>query len=1144
MNMSEFSLLRSRRFLPLFVTQFLGAMNDNVFKNAFVILALYGMADIGGQYAQILVTVAAGIFILPYFLFSATAGQIADAHEKSQLIRRIKLAEIAIMAIGAIGLHLGDPYLLLGVLFLMGAQSAFFGPVKYGILPNHLAENELVGGNGLIEAGTFLAILVGTIAGGLLILRADGIAIVSVVLLVLAIAGWLASRSIPVAEPDMPDLKINPNVIAETFSIISHAGRSRTLFLTILGLSWFWLVGATFLSQFPTLANAVLGADESVVTLFLVAFSVGIAIGSLACNMLLQGEVSARYVPLAAIAMTVFIADLCLALQGRAPGETTIDASAFLSTPGNWRILVDLIGMAIAGGLYSVPLFAVLQARSEPEHRSRNIAANNILNALFMVVGAIWAALMLAYGLSVTTVFASLAAVNAIVAVYICGLLPGELTRSLFAIVLGLLFRVRINGLDNYRRAGPRAVVVANHVSFLDGLLLAVFLPGKPLFAVDTYVAQHWWARPFLALIRVFTVDPGNPFAAKALVKEVRDGNHLVIFPEGRITVTGALMKVHEGPGMIADKADADLIPVRIEGAEASIFSRMKGKLRRRLFPRITITVLEPRRFHIPEEARGRNRRRIAGNQLYDVMSEMMFETRDRDETLFEALLDARKVHGGRAIVLDDIERKPASYNRVVTGALILGHKLARLTQPGERVGVLLPNSVGAAVCLFGLLGRGRVPALLNFSAGPRNVTAAVRTATLRTVITSRRFIELGKLHELVGAIEKETQVVYLEDVRDSVSGLDKLLGLVARPFARAIHRRCKVGAGDPAVVLFTSGSEGLPKGVMLSHANLLANRHQLAARVDFSPTDTVFNALPIFHSFGLTGGLILPMLSGVRSFLYPSPLHYRIVPALAYDTNATILFGTDTFLAGYARLAHAYDFFNVRYVFAGAEKVKDETRRIWADKFGLRILEGYGATETAPVISVNTPMHYRAGTVGRLVPGLTVTLKAVPGVDVGGRLSVRGPNVMLGYLLADHPSELQPTDGAYDTGDIVAIDDEGFLKILGRAKRFAKIAGEMVSLGSVEDLAARAWPEHSHAVIVIPDERKGEQIILLTNRPDAARDVLLEAARAAGVPELSVPRQILVADAIPLLGTGKTDYPAVAEMVHKRLETPSTGKS
>ncbi|MEQ8865012.1 MAG: acyl-[ACP]--phospholipid O-acyltransferase [Thalassobaculum sp.] len=1144
MSMSEFSLLRSRRFLPLFVTQFLGAMNDNVFKNAFVILVLYGMADIGGQHAQVLVTVAAGIFILPYFLFSATAGQIADAQEKSRLIRRIKLAEIAIMTFGAVGLHLGDPYLLLGVLFLMGAQSAFFGPVKYGILPNHLAENELVGGNGLIEAGTFLAILVGTIAGGLLILRAEGLVTVSVVLLVLAVAGWLASRSIPVAEPDTPDLKINPNVMAETARIIRHAGHNRTLFLTILGLSWFWLVGATFLSQFPTLANAVLGADEGVVTLFLVAFSVGIAIGSLGCNALLKGEVSARYVPLAAIAMTVFIADLCLALQGRVPGETTIGAAAFLSAPGNWRILADLVGMAIAGGLYSVPLFAMLQARSEPEHRSRNIAANNIINALFMVVGAIWAALMLAYGLSVITVFASLAAVNAVVAVYICGLLPGELTKSLFAIVLRLLFRVRINGLADYRRAGARAVVVANHVSFLDGLLLAVFLPGKPLFAVDTYVAQRWWARPFLALIRVFTVDPGNPFATKALVKEVRDGNHLVIFPEGRITVTGALMKVHEGPGMIADKADADLIPVRIDGAEVSIFSRMKGKLRRRLFPRITITVLEPRRFHIPEEARGRSRRRIAGNQLYDVMSEMMFETRDRDETLFEALLDARRVHGGRATILDDIERKPANYNRVVTGALVLGRKLARLTEHGERVGVLLPNSVAAAVCLFALLGRGRVPALLNFSAGPRNITAATRTATLRIVLTSRRFIELGKLHELVDAIEQEARVVYLEDIRDSVSGLDKLRGLIERPFARAVHRRSKVGADDPAVVLFTSGSEGLPKGVVLSHANLLANRHQLAARVDFSPTDTVFNALPIFHSFGLTGGLILPMLSGVRSFLYPSPLHYRIVPALAYDTNATILFGTATFLAGYARLAHAYDFFNVRYVFAGAEKVKDETRRIWADKFGLRILEGYGATETAPVISVNTPMHYRAGTVGRLVPGLAATLEAVPGVEAGGRLSVLGPNVMLGYLLADHPGELQPTGGTYDTGDIVAIDDEGFLKILGRAKRFAKIAGEMVSLGSVEDLAARAWPEHAHAVIAVPDDRKGEQLVLLTTRPDATRDVLLEAARAGGIPELSVPRQILTTDGIPLLGTGKTDYPAVAEMVHERLGTPKTGES
>jgi len=1141
MSPSEFTLLRSRRFLPLFVTQFLGAMNDNVFKNAFVILALYGIAGMDSAEAQVLVTVAAGVFILPYFLFSATAGQLADAMDKATLIRRIKLAEIAVMAVGVVGLHLNEPYLLMAVLFLMGAQSAFFGPVKYGILPDHLREEELVGGNGLIEAGTFLAILVGTIAGGLIVLRADGVTIVSALMLALAIAGWLASRNIPQALPDRPGLRVNPNFMVETVRIVARAGSDRTLFLTILGLSWFWLVGATFLSQFPALAQAVLGADEEVVTLFLVAFAVGIAIGSLACNTLLGGEVSARYVPLASLAMTVFIADLCHALLDREPGPALIGAAAFLAEPRNWRVLADLIGIAIAGGLYSVPLFAILQARSEPEHRSRNVAANNILNALFMVIGALWAAGMLAYGLSVTTVFASLAAVNAVVTIYICGLLPHELIKSLFALPLGLLFRVRVNGLANYHRAGPRALVVANHVSFLDGVLLAVFLPGRPVFAVDTYIAQRWWAKPALALVRVFTVDPGNPFAAKALIKEVRAGNHLVIFPEGRITVTGALMKVHEGPGMIADRADAEVIPVRIDGAEASVFSRMKGKLRRRLFPRITITVLEPRRFHIPAEARGRVRRRAAGDQLYDVMSEMMFETRDREETLFEALLAARRVHGCGAVALDDIERKPASYDRVVTGALILGAKLARDTAAGERVGVLLPNSVAAAVCLFGLIARGRVPAMLNFSSGPRSLAAACQTATLRTVITSRRFVEVGRLQELIAAIEPLVRVVYLEDVRDAVTARDKVLGLISRPFAGLIHRRYKVAADDPAVVLFTSGSEGTPKGVVLSHANLLANRHQLAARVDFNPTDTVFNALPIFHSFGLTGGLILPLLSGVRSFLYPSPLHYRIVPALVYETNATILFGTDTFLAGYARLSHAYDFFNVRYVFAGAEKVKDETRRVWAEKFGLRLLEGYGATETAPVIAVNTPMHYRAGTVGRVVPGLQARLEPVDGIDQGGRLVVSGPNVMLGYMLADLPGELQPAGGVYDTGDIVSIDADGFVRIVGRAKRFAKIAGEMVSLGAVEGLAAGVWPANAHAVVAVLDPRKGEQLVLVTDRGDASREALAEAGRAGGVSELAVPRRILPVDAIPLLGSGKTDYPAVARLVDEQLSKGTT---
>lgn len=1133
MARSLFPLLRSRRFLPLFVVQFLGGMNDNVFKNAAIILVLYRLAGDGGP---LLVTVAAGVFVLPFFLFSTVAGQIADKFEKSTLIRWVKLAEIPIMIAAAVALHMGEPSYLIAALFLMGAQSAFFGPLKYAILPDHLREDELVAGNGLVEAGTFVAILTGTVVGGVFVLAANGLAIVSSIVIALAVLGWLASRMIPVAPATARDVLIDCNLFTGTWRAIQHASGDRNLFLAILGISWFWLVGATFLSQFPSIAKDVLGGNEGVVTLLLTTFAIGIAIGSLWCNALLKNEISAKYVPLAALAMTAFIIDFYLVVADRRVGGTLVDAKAFLATIGNWRVLFDLFVIAVAGGLYSVPLYAILQSESAREHRARNVAVNNILNALFMVVGAVIAGALLALGISVPGILVALAIANLAVAVYICQLLPHHLFKTVFAIILRPLFRVREEGLDRYRQAGARAVVVANHVSFLDGLLLAVFLPGRPVFAVDTHIARQWWARPFLMLARTFTVDPTNPFATKALVREVRAGNHLVIFPEGRITVTGALMKIHEGPGMIADKAEADLIPVRIAGAEASTLSRMKGKLRQCWFPRITITVLELRRFKIPEGTKGRARRRIAGEQLYDVMSDLIFRTCDTDRTLFQAFLEARAIHGGGTAVLEDIERDPVTYNRILLGAGILGRALGASTERGERVGFLLPNSVGAAVTLFALISTGRVPAMLNFSAGPANVVSACWTAEVQTVLTSRRFVEIGKLEELISAIGSVARVIYLEDLRNRISVFDKLVGLLARPYAGWLHRRLRIEASDPAVVLFTSGSEGRPKGVVLSHANLLANRYQLSARIDFNATDIAFNALPIFHSFGLTGGLILPLLSGVRTFLYPSPLHYRIVPALVYDTNATILFGTDTFLAGYARMSHAYDFFNVRYVFAGAEKVKDETRRIWSEKFGLRILEGYGATETAPVLAVNTPMHFRAGTVGRLVPGVTARLEPVPGVDEGGRLYVTGPNIMLGYLLADAPGKLQaPPEGEYDTGDIVDIDAEGFVRILGRAKRFAKIAGEMVSLTAVEGLAAKTWPDHAYAVVAVPDQRKGEQLVLITDNPDAPREALSSTARAEGASELMVPRLILSVDAVPLLGTGKIDYPAAAELVAER---------
>ena len=656
-------LFRTRRFLPLFVTQFLGALNDNLFKNALTILVLFRIADQAGVNGQILVTIAAGIFILPFFLFSATAGQLADKCEKAGMIRIIKFCEIAIMALGAVGLFLGNVYFLLGILFLMGSQSSFFGPVKYSILPDHLKQDELVAGNALVETGTFLAILLGTIGGSILILRDNGPVIIATLIIALAVLGWVASLSIPRAAAPMPALRLNPNIFGETLRIVRTAASQRDIFLSILGISWTWLAGATFLTQLPAFSKDVIGANEQVVTLFLTLFSIGVGIGSLWCNKLLDGEISAKYVPFGALGVTLFGIDLYFASASLAtPTGPLMGAADYLRQTGHWRIVVDLLGIAIATGIYTVPLYAILQSRAEEAQRSRIIAANNIMNALFMVTGAAAASLMLALSFSVPSVFLVLAIANCVVAIYVVQLLPDHVFKTLFAAIFRTLYRVDIRGLENYRAAGPRAVIVANHVSMIDALLLGTFLPGKPTFAVDTHIAKKWWVKPFLLLGEALPVDPTSPLATKTMIRAVREGRHCVIFPEGRLTVTGSLMKVYEGPGMIAEKADAMIVPVRIDGPQYTSFSRLRGKLRLRWFPKIRITVLPPQKFDAPQAASARERRQMTGLKLYDLMADLIFETSNSGQTLWNALLDARHVQGGRAIIVEDMERKPVSF--------------------------------------------------------------------------------------------------------------------------------------------------------------------------------------------------------------------------------------------------------------------------------------------------------------------------------------------------------------------------------------------------------------------------------------------------------------------------------------------------
>ncbi len=493
--------------------------------------------------------------------------------------------------------------------------------------------------------------------------------------------------------------------------------------------------------------------------------------------------------------------------------------------------------------------------------------------------------------------------------------------------------------------------------------------------------------------------------------------------------------------------------------------------------------------------------------------------------SIFDALLEARGRFGGTKEILEDADRTPLTYDRLVLGSFVLGRKLSGITDRGENVGVLIANSVGAMVALFGLLAFGRTPAMLNFTAGTKNIRSACSAAQVKTILTARRFVEQANLTALIEDLGKDYKIVYLEDVRNSLTGLDKARGLLdaTAPFLA----RVKSDPDATAVMLFTSGTEGIPKGVALSHANLVANVEQVAGHVDLNPDDIVFNPLPIFHCFGLTGGTFLPLLQGMKCILFPSPLQAKNIVKLVRETQSTILFGTDTFVNQYARQADEGDLSSLRFIVCGAERVKEETRQTMLSRFNVPIVEGYGATEASPIIAVNTPDHLnRPGTCGRLVPGIEWKLESIPGIDGGGRLYVRGPNLMRGYVRLDAPVEIQPLpSGWHDTGDVVAIDKDGYLTIKGRVKRFAKVGGEMVSLTAVENYATSCWPDHLHVAVAVTDPKKGEQIILLTDCSFADRSDLLAWYKINGAAELALPKKIIKIDEIPLLGTGKIDY-------------------
>jgi len=707
------------------------------------------------------------------------------------------------------------------------------------------------------------------------------------------------------------------------------------------------------------------------------------------------------------------------------------------------------------------------------------------------------------------------------------------LPQAILYVPLKLAWRVADQRMALARDASAPVIYIVTHRSRIDPALMLSLLPHDTLHILDEKSAASTWLEPWRELARTIAFNAEHVFVSRRLVRVLKGRGRLAVYMPEAVEPDVKSFRLYRAVTRIAMQAEARIVPIFVGGANALPFALNPPKgLRRRWFPRLSISVLEAKTVDELVALNG-DGSASTSNAVFDRLAEARLAAADLDRGLFLAMRDAADRVGPSHPVVEDVVSGALSYRRLFTGARVLGSRFEKATAPGGAIGVLLPNTNGLVLSLLGLWSAGRVAAMVNYTAGPASVMAAVRTAVIRKVVSSRAFIEKADLGDIVKAVEAGgAEFLWLEDLRAGVGTVEKLFAALL--WRRPLQRQ---DAGKPAVILFTSGSEGSPKAVVLPHTSLLANAMQAEARISISPADTLLNVLPAFHSFGLTGGTILPLVTGVKLFLYPSPLHYKLIPEIARKVRPTIMFGTDTFLANYARTARDGDFSSLRFVVAGAEAVKPETRKVWRERFGAEIIEGFGLTEAAPVVAVNTAIHGRDGTVGRLLPGMRMRLEPVEGIAEGGRLWLAGPNLMMGYMSGDRPGELQPlADGWHDTGDIVSVDREGFLTIRGRARRFAKIAGEMVSLGAVEMLVQALWPEERHAVVSVPDKRRGERIVLVTTAGTADAEQLRKFGKAHGAAELMVPGDIVKVDEIPVLGSGKTDYVAARGLAISRL--------
>lgn len=1121
----------NKGYLAFYLSQFFGIFNDNFFRIALAIYIL-GSTSLSYSSRYFLASILIAVFMLPSLLFSATAGEIADKYRKDVVIKIVKLAQLLLAFVAMVGFLLQSVTILLITLFLAGIISALFSPAKFSVIPELLEYDQLVAGNSLVQAGTYFAILLGNICG-ILVYSVDE-RLLFLIYLVFAVVGLVASLFMPNLKNNTQKFDISKNFIKTTFKNMSFLKYNKDIYMCILGISWFWFVGVVLVYQIPNFAEIVLKGQQNLYIFLTLLLASGVFVGALLSYFLLKKEISVKYVPISVILMTVFIVDLSFSANYVHSALTTnITLADFLSTFSGIRIIIDVFAYSLFAGLYIVPLITILQVLANRKIRARVFATSNIVNILFMIAGVLVCFTFVKMGLSFPVILTLIALFNVVAAIYISTLLPAHLLRIIIKRVVDVLYKIEVVGQENFEKCKGGTLIIANHTSLIDGIILSVTFGEKLSFAINNDVTNKFWLKPFLKIIKYFPIDNTNVMVVKSIIDEIKKGGIVVIFPEGRITTTGGLMKVYPGPAVIADKSNADILPICIEGIQYSDFSYFGAKTKSKRQRKIKLTILPPRKLNVNQSLSDNRRRNIAITKLYDIMCEMKFASNFSDRTLVESLIDSLSLVGRRKKIFNDINRKPIKLGSFLGAIFAFAHKISKQTKNKEYVGIIASNTKSTIEVFFALSALNRIPAMINYTDTIENTLFNIKNVGITKVYTSEIFIKDSKLEKLIQNLEENgIEVIYIEDIKESFTIFNKLSAFIKSFFPKTYYKNIcsNFDVFSPAVVLFTSAFKGKSKSVVLTHKNIQASRAQLSSVMDFGISDSFFNAMPIFSSLGLVAGTLLPLLRGIKVFVYHSPLNYRMVSELVYDTSSTVLLGTDTFLNGYAQNAHPYDFYSIRYVISGTEKLKEETIKIWEDNFGKRIFEAYGTTETASTISINTPMYFKEYSVGRLLPSMECKLEATPAFIGASHLLVKGPNVANCYIENKELIAKKVEGEWFYTGDIVEIDREGFIFMKGKSKRFTKVDGESISLTELELNISNIWKDSKHALLPILINGKKE-IVMFTTKKDASLQDLQKCAQEQKLEDFVLPDKIIVIEKMPITGTGATDYTNLNEM-------------